>query len=497
MFYTGTRDNSIKVSASEAIAKGICNDGGLFVPMEIPKISLSDIKKIGNLSYKKRAEKVLGLWLSDFSREELEKCIENAYEASKFSSDKIAPLKRLNGRESILELWRGPTCAFKDMALQLLPHLLSVSAKKNLKDKKLVILTATSGDTGKAALEGFKDAEGIDIMVFYPTDGVSDMQKAQMITQEGTNVSVCAVNGNFDDCQNGVKKIFTDDEIKDKLLENGYVFSSANSINWGRLAPQIVYYVSAYCDLVNSESIKLGDEVNFCVPTGNFGDILAGYYARKMGVPIKTLICASNINNVLTEFLKTGTYNKNRSFYQTSSPSMDILISSNLERLLWHLSNGNSALVKNYMEKLKTGEYTVSDEILEKINKIFAAGFADDAATKKQIKETFEEYNYLLDTHTAVAQRVYEEYLKATNDLTDTVIVSTANPYKFSKAVLSSLTEKKSPDDDFKCVEELSELTGTEAPKNLTELKNKSVRFKNTYDISEMRSAVFSFLGIK
>ncbi|MGP1543596.1 MAG: threonine synthase [Candidatus Fimenecus sp.] len=497
MLYTGTRDNSIKVNASEAIAKGICDDGGLFVPMEIPKLSLSDIKKIGNLPYKKRAEKVLKLWLTDFSKEELEMCIESAYESSKFSSEKIAPLKKLNGRESVLELWRGPTCAFKDMALQLLPHLLSVSAKKNLSGKKLVILTATSGDTGKAALEGFKDAENIDIIVFYPTDGVSAMQKMQMITQEGSNVSVCAINGNFDDCQNGVKKIFTNSETKNKLLENGYLFSSANSINWGRLAPQIVYYVSAYCDLVNNQSIELGEKVNFCVPTGNFGDILAGYYAREMGVPIKTLICASNINNVLTEFFATGIYNKNRSFYQTASPSMDILISSNLERLLWHLSDKNSELVKDYMEKLKTGEYTVSNEILEKINKIFAAGFADDVDTQKQIKETFEEYDYLLDTHTAVAQRVYEEYVNDTNDLTNTVVVSTANPYKFSRTVLSSFTENALPDDDFECVEKLSAITGIEAPKNLTELKNKRVRFKSTYDISEMHSAVFDFLGIK
>lgn len=497
MLYTGTRDNSIRVGASEAIAKGICDDGGLFVPVDIPKLSLSDIKKIGNLPYKKRAEKILKLWLTDFSKEELELCIESAYEESKFSSDKIAPLKKLNGRESVLELWRGPTCAFKDMALQLLPHLLSVAAKKNLRNKKLVILTATSGDTGKAALEGFKDAEGTYIIVFYPTDGVSDMQKAQMITQDGENVSVCAVNGNFDDCQNGVKKIFTDNEIKSRLLANGYAFSSANSINWGRLAPQIVYYVSAYCDLVNSQSIELGDEVNFCVPTGNFGDILAGFYAREMGVPIKTLVCASNINNVLTEFLETGTYNKNRSFYQTSSPSMDILISSNLERLLWHISEGNSALIKKYMEELKTGGYTVSTEILEKINEIFAAGFADDNDTKQQIRETFEEYNYLLDTHTAVAQKVYEKYLEKTNDLTKTVVVSTANPYKFSRTVLSSLTEKALPEDEFECVGMLSELTETDPPKSLTELKNKKIRFENTYDVSEMRDAVFSFLGIE
>ena len=333
MFYTSTRDKSVKVTAAEAIAKGISSDGGLFVPVEIPQISLKFIEKLIPVSYIERAKNVLSLYLTDFSEEEISMCVEGAYKKGKFSSDKVAPLHKLSDTADVLELWRGPTCAFKDMALQLLPYLLTVSAGKTLKDTQIVILVATSGDTGKAALEGFKDVPNTKILVFYPVDGVSPMQKLQMTTQEGSNVSVCAIEGNFDDAQSGVKKIFTDREIEKRFKENGLAFSSANSINWGRLVPQIVYYVSAYCDMVESGELKLGEPMNVVVPTGNFGNILAAYYAKRMGVPVKTLVCASNANNVLTDFLTTGTYNKNRNFYCTTSPSMDILISSNLERI--------------------------------------------------------------------------------------------------------------------------------------------------------------------
>jgi len=326
MFYTSTRDNSVKVTASKAITDGISPDGGLYIPTEIPAVSLDDIKALCSVDYKERAKRILGLYLTDFTQEELASCVEGAYMDGKFSSKDTAPVVKLHDNVSILELFKGPTCAFKDMALQILPYLLTVSAKKNLKDKEIVILVATSGDTGKAALEGFKDVAGTKILVFYPNDGVSPMQKLQMTTQEGNNVGVCAIHGNFDDAQTGVKSIFTNSEILKKFEENNLVFSSANSINWGRLAPQIVYYFSAYCDMVNQGSVKFGDKINIVVPTGNFGNILAAYFAKEMGLPVNKLICASNKNKVLTDFITTGTYDRNREFFTTASPSMDNLI---------------------------------------------------------------------------------------------------------------------------------------------------------------------------
>ena len=337
MLYTSTRDNNVRVTASKAITDGISPDGGLYIPVEIPALSQEELKALCSADYKERAKKVLGLYLSDFSKEELDYCVEGAYADGKFSSKDVAPVVKLHDNVNILELFKGPTCAFKDMALQILPYLLTVSSKKNLKDKEIVILVATSGDTGKAALEGFKDVEGTKILVFYPNDGVSPMQKLQMTTQEGNNVGVCAIYGNFDDAQTGVKSIFTNKEILKRFEENNLVFSSANSINWGRLAPQIVYYVSAYCDMVNSGAVKFGDKINVVVPTGNFGNILAAYFAKEMGLPVNKLICASNANNVLTDFIENGVYDRNRDFYTTVSPSMDILISSNLERLLYIL----------------------------------------------------------------------------------------------------------------------------------------------------------------
>ncbi len=497
MIYTSTRDSSVRVSASEAIAKGISADGGLFVPMTIPTLNLVDIEKLARLDYIGRAKEVLKLYLTDFTEDELSMCVEGAYKAEKFSSPKIAPLYKLNDNAHILELWRGPTCAFKDMALQLLPYLLTVSANKTLKDTKIVILVATSGDTGKAALEGFKDVPNTQILVFYPVDGVSPMQKLQMTTQEGANVSVCAIEGNFDDAQSGVKSIFTNREIEEKFKENHLAFSSANSINWGRLVPQIVYYVSAYCDLVKAGELKLGDPMNVVVPTGNFGNILAAYYAKQMGVPIKKLVCASNANNVLTDFLTTGTYNKNRPFYCTTSPSMDILISSNLERLLFALSGQDAEATKKLMDALfETGTYSVSEKLMKEISDLFAAGYCDDDDTKRTIRKIFEEYGYLCDTHTAVAVNVYAAYKTKTGDNTPTVIASTANPYKFSESVLRAIENDVQSADEFSMVDELHAKTGAPVPPQLATLKGKTPRFTKVSAKEDMAAVVFEMLGI-
>ncbi len=497
MYYTSTRDKSVRVTAAQAIAKGISSDGGLFVPTEIPQISLDFIKGLVPLSYIDRAKAILKLYLTDFTDEELSMCVEGAYKEGKFSSEKVAPLYKLSNTANVLELWRGPTCAFKDMALQLLPYLLTVSAGKTVKDTEIVILVATSGDTGKAALEGFRDVPNTKILVFYPVDGVSPMQKLQMTTQEGANVSVCAIEGNFDDAQSGVKKIFTDKDIEKKFQENGLAFSSANSINWGRLVPQIVYYVSAYCDMLENNELQLGDKMNVVVPTGNFGNILAAYYANKMGVPMNKLICASNANNVLTDFLTTGTYDKNRAFYCTTSPSMDILISSNLERLLFHLCDENDTQIAEWMNALSTeGKYTVTKDVAEKISAKFCAGCCDDAQTKATIGSVFAEKNYLCDTHTAVAVKVYEDYKAKTGDNTPTVIASTANPYKFSASVLSAITDEIKADNEFDMVEELFEKSSEPVPAQLATLKGKSPRFTGVSKKEDMKQVVFDMLGI-
>lgn len=498
MFYTSTRDKSIKVTASQAIAQGISEEGGLFVPCELPQFTIEDIEKMVSMSYIDRAKSVLKEFLTDFTEEEINYCVEGAYRAEKFSSDAVAPTVNIDGNKNILELWHGPTCAFKDMALQLLPYLMTVSAKKTAEGKTIVILVATSGDTGKAALEGFKDVEKTKILVFYPVNGVSPMQKLQMTTQEGANVSVCAINGNFDDAQSAVKSIFTNSEIKNKLAEKNMMFSSANSINWGRLVPQIVYYFSTYCDMLAMGKVKAGEPINIVVPTGNFGNILAGYYAKQMGVPIKTLVCASNTNNVLTDFLKTGTYDRNRNFYATTSPSMDILISSNLERLLYHMSGENDKLVSSLMSKLSTnGKYTVSDELISKIQKTFDAGYTSEEKVNNTIKEHFDKYNYLCDTHTAVAVNVYDEYVKRTDDDIPTVIDSTASPYKFSKSVLTALLCGKTPDlDEFDMVDELNKISSADVPKPLANLKNKEVRFTNVCNKENMSEMVFKLLNL-
>ena len=502
MYYNSTTDKNIKVSASQAIAQGISTDGGLFVPVEIPQYTLSDIEAMTKLNYVGRAKKILTDYLDDFTAEEIDECVTKAYTAEKFGSDNPAPLSYQKYGDidmNILELWHGPTSAFKDMALQILPHLLTKSLRKTSPDKEAVILVATSGDTGKAALEGFKDVDGTKIMVFYPVDGVSPMQKRQMNTQEGGNVNVCAIKGNFDDAQTGVKKIFTDKELVAKLNENNYIFSSANSINWGRLLPQIVYYFSAYAELVNDGKITLGDKINVVVPTGNFGNILASYYAYRMGLPIKKFICASNSNNVLTDFIATGTYDKNRSFYATISPSMDILVSSNLERFLYHMTECDDVKVKEWMTALKTkGVYSVDGEIKDKITALFTGGFCDDDKTKAVIDEFFNKYGYLCDTHTAVAVSVYKEYVESTGDRTPAVIDSTASPYKFSGSVLSAIANgEQLPDDEFAMVDMLSEKTGTAVPAPLAALKDKETRFTNVCEADEMPGFVLNALGVK
>ncbi len=497
MVYTSTRNSGVKVPASQAISEGISSEGGLFLPVSIPQLSVEDLKSFVKKNYVQRAEAVLSMYLTDFSAEEISRCVSGAYASGKFSDPEVAPLKKLYDNVHVLELWKGPTCAFKDMALQLLPYLLNVSAEKAVPGKEIVILVATSGDTGKAALEGFKDVAGTKIMVFYPDRGVSPMQKLQMTTQEGANVAVCAIEGNFDDAQNGVKAIFTDKALGERLKEKNAMFSSANSINWGRLVPQIVYYISAYCDLVAKKNINLGDKINIVVPTGNFGNILAAYYAKKMGVPVNKLICASNSNNVLTEFIKTGTYDSRRRFYTTISPSMDILVSSNLERLLYLLADMDDAYIKSLMNELVTkGSYNVTQGVEEKIKDSFAAGYCDDGQTKETIARTFKNRGYLCDTHTAVAVKVYEDYRHETGDGTPAVIASTASPFKFSASVLEALNPSAVGEDEFEMLKTLEELTGVNCPHQLKGLEEKKIRFDNCCATGDMKNAVLEMLGI-
>lgn len=495
MNYASTRNSALKVTSAHAIVKGLSDEGGLYVPESIPALSKEEILGLCEKSYVDRAYTVFSKFLTDFTPEELRHCVESAYNSKNFDTDNIAEITKLSESRYILELWHGPTCAFKDMALQILPYLLTTSAKKEVSGKQIAILVATSGDTGKAALEGFKDVEGTSISVFYPEDGVSPMQKRQMTTQEGKNVNVCAVKGNFDDCQNGVKAIFTDKDIENTLAERNILLSSANSINWGRLAPQIIYYVSTYAQLVKDKEIEYGEKVNIVVPTGNFGNILAAYYAKLMGIPVNKLICASNSNNVLTDFINTGVYDRNRQFYTTISPSMDILISSNLERLLYHLTGKNDKLINEWFGKLKeSGRYEVNDDVKEQLSELFYAGCCNDEETKSEIRKTFESEHYLLDTHTAVAIKVYDDYKRKTGDITKTIIASTANPYKFGRAVYDAIDGKSPCEDEFELISHLEEETGTKMPAPLAATKNKKIRFTGCAEKQEMGKVVLEFL---
>lgn len=497
MMYKSTRDKTCAVSAAAAITQGISKDGGLFVPESLPKLTAQRIESLIDKSYIDRACDMLGDFLTDFGADEIRRCVTSAYDGGKFEHDRIAPISKLNDGMYLLELFHGPTCAFKDMALQLLPHLLTLSAKKTVGDMQIAILVATSGDTGKAALEGFKDVDGTRIFVFYPKDGVSDIQRLQMTTQEGENLGVCAVAGNFDDTQTAVKQIFTDPAMAERLKAKNIMFSSANSINWGRLVPQICYYISAYCDLVSEGELKSGEKLNVCVPTGNFGNILAAYYAKKMGLPLGKLICASNINNVLTDFIRTGTYDRRREFVTTSSPSMDILISSNLERLLFALYGEDDRAVSELMSQLsKDGVYSVSEAVKSKLDMEFYGGFCDEAATAAEIRETFETYSYLCDTHTAVGLAVANEYKRETGDKTKILVASTASPYKFAGSILKAITGNASDLNEFEQAEKLAKLTSTQIPESIMKLRGQPVRFDGFCEKTGMKDYVCGQLNI-
>ena len=492
MLYYSTRDTEKKkgYTSAEAIKKGLADDGGLFVPESIPTLSAIDITELCALPYPERAARVLSAFLSDYTYDELLSDCRAAYSETSFIGG-AAPLKRIKNNVYSLELWHGPTAAFKDMALQIMPRLLSRALVKTDEKRTALILVATSGDTGKAALEGYKDIPGIKIMVYYPVDGVSRVQKLQMATQTGNNVNVCAIRGNFDDAQNGVKAIFSDSEMAEKLNSRGYVLSSANSINWGRLAPQIVYYVSAYCDLLNAGTIKLGDKMNVCVPTGNFGNIFAAYIARLMGLPVGKLVCASNTNNVLTDFFNSGVYNRNRDFHMTISPSMDILISSNLERLLYFTAGAERTA--DYMSKLKSeGRYTVDESIISSIGSDFKGYFASEADTSSTIKECFDKNGELIDTHTAVGLFCAEKYISESGDDTVMVVASTASPYKFAADVYTALSGTK-PTDALAALDLLSADTKTEIPYPLKDIASRKIRFTEAIDVCDMPEKVLEF----
>ncbi|MCQ2372830.1 MAG: threonine synthase [Phascolarctobacterium sp.] len=497
MVFVSTRGDADIVTSAYAINRGLANDGGLFVPTEFPQLSLEEIASLKKMSYQERAVYILKQFLTDYTEEELRDCVNKAYTEEKFGKNPV-PLVQVNNNTGVLELWHGPTSAFKDMALQLLPHLLLAAKKKTGELHKIVILVATSGDTGKAALEGFADVPGTEIMVFYPSEGVSDIQKRQMTTQPGENVKVFGIEGNFDDAQRGVKEIFSNKILAKSLAEKGFVFSSANSINWGRLAPQIVYYFSAYVDAVAAKKIKLGEEINFVVPTGNFGDILAGYYAKQMGLPVQRLLCASNSNNILTDFINTGIYDKRREFYKTVSPSMDILVSSNLERLLYHVSEGDATKVAGYMEKLNTeGIYEVEREALRKIRSEFFGAWVDEFETKETIGRVYRENNYVLDTHTAVAWRALEKYRYLPEDPdTYTVVLSTASPFKFANNVLSAIKgEETTAENPFDLLRELSAETGMAIPSRMGALEEAAILHKDVVDSKKMELTVIGNLG--
>lgn len=492
LLYKSTRDAQNIVSASQAILQGLATDGGLYVPTELPKLTL-DFDELATQSYQEVAFTIMSAFYPDFTEAELRHCIDSAYD-DKFDDAAIAPVVK-KGNDYYLELFHGSTIAFKDMALSILPYLMTTSAKKNGVDSEIVILTATSGDTGKAAMAGFADVPGTKIIVFYPRDGVSKIQEKQMVTQKGENTYVVAIDGNFDDAQSTVKALFNDDALKQKLAENGKQFSSANSINIGRLIPQVVYYVYAYAQLVKAGEINNGDSINVSVPTGNFGNILAGYYAKQLGVPFNQLICASNPNKVLTDFFQTGVYDRNRPFYVTSSPSMDILISSNLERLIFHLTGDDVAQTKTLMEQLSSaGSYEITPEMKAKLAD-FYGDFATEEETKQAIEKVYKEANYVIDPHTAVAASVLKKY-HAQSDL-PSLVVSTASPYKFPRVVVEALTNTETDKDDFELVHELNELSNVTIPTAVTELDDAPIRHNRVIASGDMKACVEDILEVK
>ena len=498
MLYCSTRGDKKLYPAAGAVLRGLARDGGLFVPSgPLPTIAL---EPLASPSYLERAAAIIRPFLEEFSAAEIKFLLKKAYGGANFSQPSIAPLRRLNGGLFFLELWHGPTCAFKDMALQFLPHLLTGAAAKTGESATAVILTATSGDTGKAALEGFRDVPGTRVIVFYPQDGISKMQQQQMATQEGANVHVAAVRGNFDDAQAGVKELFEDRALAEMLARHGFRLTSANSINWGRLLPQIVYYFSAYLDLQRSGAIKTGEKVNFVVPTGNFGNILAGFYAAGMGLPVQMLICAANRNNVLTDFINAGFYNRNRPFYRTISPSMDILVSSNLERLLFELAGRDPAQVKEWMQLLQEkGAYRVGQDVAQAIAGMFWSGWADDDETTAAIHDTYREYRYLLDPHTAVGKAVHDKYRASTGDRTKTVITATASPFKFVESVTRAVlpSSQITGCSTFELLPLLAQATGLKIPAPLQNLARQPVRHRTVIDRNEIRTGVLDFLGLR
>ena len=491
VLYRSTRGNEESVPASKAILEGLASDGGLFVPQALPSFDKT-LDEFAQMDYRQTAYEVMKLLLTDFTEEELRYCIDKAYDG-KFDTEAIAPLAEVKNAW-YLELFHGPTIAFKDMALSILPYLMTTAAKKNQIKNEIVILTATSGDTGKAALAGFADVPGTRIMVFYPKDGVSPIQEKQMVTQTGANTRVIGIHGNFDDAQSGVKKLFADKELAAWMEERGYQFSSANSINIGRLVPQIVYYVYAYAQLVKEGRIKAGEEINVTVPTGNFGNILAAYYAKNMGLPIKKLICASNDNKVLYDFFRTGAYDRNRDFILTTSPSMDILISSNLERLIYRIAGEDAACNASLMAALAgDGKYEITAEMKEKLGD-FYGNYATQEECAAQIRSLYEDTDYVLDPHTAVAAAVYNKYKEETGDTTKTVIASTASPYKFTRTVMSAMDEKYADMDDFALTEELEKISGVKIPDAITKIRNAPVLHNIQCEKDGMKQAVMEFL---
>lgn len=492
VLYKSTRGKGETVTASMAILKGLSEDGGLFVPTEIPKLDVP-VEKLAQMTYQETAYEVMSRFLTDFTEDELKACIERAYD-SKFDTKEIVPVKKADGAY-YLELFHGATIAFKDMALSILPHLLTTSAKKNNVKNEIVILTATSGDTGKAAMAGFADVPGTKIIVFYPKNGVSPVQEKQMVTQKGNNTYVVGITGNFDDAQTGVKKMFNDKNMAEELSNAGYQFSSANSINIGRLVPQIVYYVYAYATLYKNGEIKAGEKINVTVPTGNFGNILAAFYAKNMGLPIEKLICASNENKVLYDFFSTGSYDRNRDFILTTSPSMDILISSNLERLIYRIAGEDADKTREMMNELsKDGKYEITAEMRAQL-KDFYGNYATEEETAKIIKKLYEDTGYVIDTHTAVAACVYEKYKTATKDDTKTVIASTASPFKFTRSVMDAIDHKYDAMEDFELIDKLSEIANVKVPNAIEEIRTAPVLHDTVVEVAEMPAIVKKLLN--